>query len=258
MDKKRNHISPCYKSLVGMLMTFLIGSISANALAQTNRNTSNIYVPQNNQVENSKGFGGFYTQAALGYQSFAPNVSNTNYTAGATSTSSSTQVSSSQSMTGTITAGYDFSVNSGFLLGLGAEFSPMPSKSASISGATVGSSTIPASSYKVNNTYNLFISPIFPVDKSTAIYAKAGYSRANISTGPNLDSLGYTGYSVGLGYKTFVSGNFYAYIEGNYYNYGKVTGSGSAIIPQTSTSYSYSNSSNATSYNLLYGIGLHF
>jgi hypothetical protein len=245
-----------------LLGTIFIGlsALSFTVIAQNNKNTNtnNVYTPQGNQANNIKGFGGFYTQLGLGYQSFSPNLSNSNYTVRGTTYGSNTQVSSAQNIMGTVTAGYDLPINSGFLMGVGAELSPVSGKSTSIGGSTIGGVNIPPSSYKVNNTYNLFISPIFPIDKTTALYGKAGYSKANISAGPNLDSLGYSGYSLGLGYKTIITGNFYAYIEGNYYNYGKINNSGSAIIPGTSTSYGYSNSSTATSYNLLYGIGIRF
>ncbi len=240
------------------LILCLMSGFAINAFAQNNKNTSNIYTPQNNQTNNASGFGGFYTQIGLGYQNFTPSLATSNYTVSGTRYGANNQISSSQSMTGTITAGYDFTVNPGFLLGLGAELSPFAGKSSAISGATAGTTAIPATSYKLNNTYNLFLSPSFPVDKLTAIYAKVGYSRANVSSGPNLDSLSYSGYSVGLGYKTIVSGSLYAYVEGNYYNYGKVNDAGTAIVPGSSTSYGYSNSFTANSYNLLYGLGVRF
>jgi len=240
-------------------MSCLLLAYTSASCAQNNQTTSNIYSPQQGQADNTKGFGGFYTQFGLGYQSFSPNFSNSNYTVHGTTYASTTQASNSQGMAGMVTAGYDFTINPGFLLGVGAELSPLPSKSSSFGGATVSNTNIPSATYKVNNTYNLFLSPIFPVDKMTAIYGKVGYSKANVSSGPNLDSLGYSGYSVGLGYKTILSGNFYAYVEGNYYNYGKVNDSGTAITPgNTPSTYGYSNSSNATSYNLLYGLGMHF
>ena len=241
-----------------ILIAIALSCAFATAFAQNNAIQNNVYSAPSNQANNGKGFGGFYTQLGLGYQSFSPNLSNSTYTVGNTSYGSSTQVSSSQSFMGTVTAGYDFTVNPGFLLGVGAELSPVKGRSTSVGGATVNNVNIPASSYTVNNTYNFFVSPMFPVDKMTAIYGKVGYSKANVTAGPNLDSLAYNGYSVGLGYKTIVSGNFFAYIEGNYFNYGKVNDSGTAIVPGTSTSYSYSNSSTATSYNLLYGVGMRF
>jgi len=246
------------KMVSHILIAIALSCAFATAFAQNNRNQNNVYNAQGNQANNAKGFGGFYTQFGLGYQGFSPSLSSSNYTVGNTTYGGSTQVSNSQSFMGTVTAGYDFPINTGFLLGLGAELSPVKGRSTSVGGATVNGVNIPASSYTVNNSYNLFVSPMFPVDKMTAIYGKVGYSKANVTAGPNLDSLGYTGYSVGLGYKTIVSGNFFAYIEGNYFNYGKVNDSGTAIVPGTSTSYSYSNSSTATSYNLLYGVGMRF
>jgi len=246
------------RSTAYVVIAFVLSFTSSVIFAQNNKNQNNVYTSQGNQVNTAKDFGGFYTQAGLGYQSFSPSLSNSNYTVGNTTYSSSAQVSSAQSLMGTVTAGYDFPINSGFLLGIGAELTPVKSKPTSVSGATVNGINIPASNYTVNNAYNLFVSPVFPVDKATAIYGKLGYSKANISAGPNLDSLGYSGYSVGLGYKTIVSGNFYAYIEGNYFNYGKVNNSGTAIVPGTSSSYRFSNSSTATAYNLLYGVGMRF
>lgn len=255
---KGNYIPLLSRATSYTVIAFALSCTALSVFAQNNKNQGNVYTPQNNQDNSAKGFGGFYTQAGLGYQSFSPSLSNSNYTVGGTTYGSSTQVSSAQSFMGTVTAGYDFPINSGFLFGIGAELTPVKSKSTSVGGATVNGVNIPASNYTVNNTYNLFLSPVFPVDKVTAIYGKIGYSKANISAGPNLDSLGYSGYSVGLGYKTIVSGSLYAYIEGNYFNYGKVNDSGTAIVPGSSNSYSYSNSSTATAYNLLYGVGMRF
>ena len=250
--------SPIAKLNSHLLIAIALIFASATPYAQNNKNQNNVYTSQVTQANSANGFGGFYTQVGLGYQSFSPSLSNNNYTVGNTTYGSASQVSPSQSFMGTVTAGYDFLINSGFLLGIGAELSPVKGRSTSIGGTTVNGVNIPSSSYTVNNTYNLFISPIFPLDKLSAMYGKVGYSKANISAGPNLNSLGYSGYSVGLGYKTIVSGNFFAYIEGNYFNYGKVNDSGTAIVPGTASSYSYSNSSTATSYNLLYGVGMRF
>jgi hypothetical protein len=232
-------------------------TLTFNVFGQTSKSTT-VYNPQNTSVDNSKSFAGFYTQLGLGYQSFTPNFSNSTYSLQGTSYGSNTPTSSSQSMAGTITAGYNFSFGPSFLLGIGGELSPVPGKATVFGGTTIGSTTIPSSNFTVNNTLNLFVSPIFPVDNLTAIYGKVGYSKANVTSGPNLDALSYTGYSVGLGYRTIISGNFYAYVEGNYYNYGKVSDSGTAIIPGSSTQYGYSNSSTANAYNLLYGFGMQF
>jgi hypothetical protein len=260
MLQKSIHLSLFCKSLARVFIAFLLGTFSVSAVAQNNRNTSNIYTPQNNQAENGKGFSGFYTQAGLGYQNFTPSYSSASYSspAGATAYGNNISSSSASNLTGSITAGYDFSVSPTFLLGVGADLSPISGKSTRYGGGTANSTTIPASTYKVNNSYNLFLSPVIPLDKFTTIYGKVGYSKLQTSAGPNLNSVNYSGYSLGLGYKTIVSGSIFAYVEGNYFNYGKASDSGSAIIPSTSTSYSYANTSNASSYNLLYGLGVRF
>ena len=210
------------------------------------------------QNNNSGAFAGFYAQLGVGYQNFTPSYSDTRYTVGTTTYGTSTEAGSSQSVAGTVTLGYHYPVNSSFLLGVGAELSPIPGQSVSVGGATVGNTTIPTSTYQVNNNYNLFVSLMFPVDRSTAFYGKLGYNRANASYGPNSDSLGYAGYSLGLGYKSYLSSNFFAYVEANYVNYGKADASGTAYIPGTSNAYSYSNNSSASSYNILYGVGVTF
>ena len=241
--------------LATLVVCSLVTVASSAAFGQSTTYTGNTYP---NKVNNTQGFSGFYTQVGLGYQSFTPNFSDSQYTLGSTTYGSSTQVSALQGVAGTITAGYNFPLSSSFLLGLGAELSPIPGPSSSVGGATIGNVTIPTASYQLNNSYNLFASVTVPLEKATAVYGKVGYGKANVTSGPNLDSLNYSGYSLGAGYKAVISGNVYAYIEANYFNYGKVGISGTGIIPGSSTSYGYSNSSTANSYNILYGVGISF
>ena len=230
--------------------------LTASAFGQSSTYTGNISPAK--ATNNAQGFSGFYTQIGLGYQSFTPSFSDSQYTLGSTTYGSSTQVSASQGVTGTITAGYNFPVSSSFLLGIGAELSPIAGPSTSVGGATIGNVTIPAASYQLNNSYNLFASATVPLEKMTAVYGKVGYSKANVTAGPNLDALNYAGYSLGVGYKSVISGNVYAYIEANYFNYGKVSSSGTGFISGSSTAYGYSNNSTASAYNILYGIGISF
>lgn len=241
--------------LATLVICSLVTFASSAAFGQSTTYTGNTYPTK---VNNTQGFSGFYTQVGLGYQSFTPKFSDSQYSLGSTTYGSSTQVSALQGVAGTITAGYNFPLSSSFLLGLGAELSPIPGPSSSVGGATIGNVTIPAASYQLNNSYNLFASVTVPLEKATAVYGKVGYGKANVTAGPNLDSLNYSGYSLGAGYKAVISGSVYAYIEANYFNYGKVSASGTGIIPGSATSYGYSNSSTANSYNILYGVGISF
>ena len=246
------------KILSGCLILLIAGFFTSHVFAQTNNQAPP--APSINKLQNTgnASFAGFYSQVGLGYQSFTPSFSDTRYSVGNTTYGISTDASTAQGVTGMVTLGYYYPVSPDFLLGVGADLTPVASQSVSIGGATVGNVPIPSSTYKINNSYNLFVSMLFPVDKATSFYGKLGYNKANASYGPNSDSLGYSGYSFGLGYKSYISGNFFAYIEANYVNYGKVDASGTAYIPGTSSAYNYSNSSTASSYNILYGVGITF
>ncbi len=233
----------------------LLVATSSIALGQNTSYTGNTPLSKANSTQ---GFSGFYTQLGLGYQSFSPSFSDSYYTLGSTTYSSTTQSGALQGVTGTLTAGYNFPMSSSFLLGIGAEISPIAGASSSVGGATIGNVSIPAASYQLNNSYNLFVSAVVPLEKMTAVYGKIGYSKANVTAGPNLDALNYSGYSLGIGYKSVISGNVYAYIEANYFNYGKVSSSGTGVIPGSSTVYGYSTNSTATAFNILYGIGISF
>jgi len=241
--------------LITVMSCGLLAVVSSIAFGQTSTYTGNTYPSKTN---NTQGFNGFYAQVGLGYQSFTPNFSDSSYTLGSTTYGSATQSSALQGVTGTISAGYNFPLSSSFLLGIGAEISPIAGPSSSVGGATIGNVTIPSASYQLNNHYNLFVAAVVPLEKMTAVYGKIGYSRANATAGPNLDALNYSGYSLGLGYKAVISGNVYAYVEANYLNYGKVSSSGTGIIPGGSTAYGYSTNSTANAYNVLYGIGISF
>ena len=246
------------KTFYCCLSVLAAGTFAPSVFAQTNNQAP--VVPSINKLQNTgnSSFAGFYSQVGLGYQSFTPSFSDSRYSVGSNTYGSSTDASTAQGVTGMVTLGYYYPVSSNFLLGVGADLTPVASQSVSVGGATLGNVAFPSSTYKVNNSYNLFVSMLFPVDKATAFYGKLGYSKANASYGPNSDSLGYSGYSFGLGYKSYISGNFFAYIEANYANYGKVDVSGTAYIPGTSSAYNYSNSSTASSYNILYGVGITF
>ena len=161
-------------------------------------------------------FTGFYGQVGIGYENSTPSYSggtlnNSTYSYGISG-------GTTNSFAGTATIGYYFPVTGNFLLGIGAEYSPLSSSS---SNATV---TIPALKYsetqsiKKSNSYNLFISPAYAVDKEKLAYAKVGYSSANYEIGGDNDT--YNGYSLGLGYRQIIQGSWYGFAEVNYTSYG--------------------------------------
>ena len=190
-------------------------------------------------------FTGFYGQVGIGYENSTPSYSggtlnNSTYSYGISG-------GTTNSFAGTATIGYYFPVTGNFLLGIGAEYSPL---SGVKSNATV---TLPALKYsetqtvKKGDSYNLFISPAYAIDKDKLAYAKVGYSNANYEIGGDNDT--YNGYSLGLGYRQIIQGSWYGFAEVNYMSYGKKTynnGSDTSVSPSLS------------SYQGLIGVGYKF
>lgn len=168
----------------------------------------------NAQAQNA--FTGFYGQVGIGYENSVPSYSggtlnNSTYSYGVSG-------GTTNSFAGTATLGYYFPVTGNFLLGIGAEYSPL---SGVKSNATV---TLPALRYseiqtiKKGDSYNVFIAPAYAIDKDKLAYAKVGYSGANYEIGGDNDS--YNGYSLGLGYRQMIQGSWYGFAEINYTSYG--------------------------------------
>ena len=113
--------------------------------------------------------------------------------------------------------------------------------------------TASAGSYQKKNSYNIFVSPGMTVGSDGLAYAKVGYTGASVDTGGTTN---YTGYSLGLGYKQFFSGNWYGFGEVNYASYGNQTSTQSAVVAGRTLTTSITSSANIT--NLLVGVGYKF
>lgn len=89
-------------------------------------------------------------------------------------------------------------------------------------------------------------------------YLKVGYTGASVksSQGSASATENLSGYSLGVGYKQFFSGNWYGFGEANYFSYGNSVHKQSA---QSGTrTLSWSTTLNANVYNLLVGVGYKF
>lgn len=203
-------------------------------------------------------FDGAYGQVGIGYSSATPGNGSGNQISGGTTYSRSTTFSNSSDFTGTVTLGYMGTVSGNYLLGIGAEYSPITGSNNAAT-TTGGGLTTANSQWKTNNGYNVFLSPAIAIDKDKLVYGKVGYAGTNIQTtyaGSNNPSANLTGYSVGLGYKQIIKGGLYGFAEGNYYSYGNQT---LTMTGTTSgTAYTTNTSINANSYNLLVGVGYKF
>jgi outer membrane immunogenic protein len=205
----------------------------------------------------AQSFEGIYGQVGVGFQSVVPSLSNASITSpSGTRYNMGTSADTTNSFTGTATLGYSFLVTPSFLLGFGGEYSPFAGQSGNVTytNSQLSPSTI-STTYKIKNSYNFFLSPGIVIDPQSVAYAKIGYTGAAIDGGGSTTN--YTGYSLGLGYKRFISGNIYAFGEGNYFSYGNKTETSSGPWGGGG-SYTASTTSSANAYNFLVGVGYKF
>jgi len=210
------------------------------------------------QVNAQSKFDGAYAQVGVGYESIAPSYSNSNFTVVGVGTAPiNTSISNANGLTGVVTVGYMGTVTKDFLLGIGAEYSPIAGQKANYSGSVLGTS-LGNGSYNKENAYNIFLSPATPIGKDGLLYGKVGYTGATIKDtfGSSSANTNYTGYSLGLGYKQMIQGGLYGFGEFNYMSYGNQTARSSGTISGYTVTSSIT--SNANAYNLLVGLGYKF
>jgi hypothetical protein len=208
-------------------------------------------------------FEGFYGQVGVGYESVAPSLSygNVNITQSGTPIASlpiASSISNSNSFAGTVTAGYNFAITKDFLLGIGAEYSPIAGSKANYSASNATLGTIPGQ-WNKENSYNIFLSPATPIGNDGMLYGKVGYTGASIKNqynGGTSVSNSLTGYSLGLGYKQFISAGLYAFGEVNYASYGNLNINDVATSGVYRATQTITISANAM--NALVGIGYKF
>ena len=148
-------------------------------------------------------------------------------------------------------------VSKDFLLGLGAEYSPIAGSKANYSTTYSGYGTANGQ-YNKENSYNIFISPATPVGNGL-LYGKVGFTGASFKsqyTGGSSVTTDLTGYSLGLGYKQFISGGLYGFGEVNFASYGNKSTTDTSSFSTYRASQTSTVSANAT--NLLVGVGYKF
>jgi hypothetical protein len=206
-------------------------------------------------------FQGAFGQIGIGYESASPTSTSASIGGPRGSLPASPNYSNANSFTGTIGLGWYQEIAKGYLLGLGAEYSPINGESSSYnvsSVATVGGVTGSVNrnyTYQKQNSYNIFLSPAMTVGNDGLAYLKVGYTGAQFHQYNSLDA-NYTGYSLGLGYKQFFSGGWYGFGEVNYANYGSQTVSTTTVI--NNNRYTASGSGGMNTTNILVGVGYKF
>ena len=155
-------------------------------------------------------FEGAYGQLGIGYQSSKPKTD-----------SSEESYSSTTGFASVIAAGYNFQVTKDFLLGIGAEYSFLPTSQANLTDTDDGVTL--TEKYKNQNTYNIFLSPGIVISKDSLAYAKVGYTGTSYKNETEGITDNLQGYSLGLGYKQIIRGGLYGFAEGNYFSYKNIT-----------------------------------
>lgn len=218
-------------------------------------------------------FEGFYGQLATGYESNSASSLNGTVNDGISATNTSAPSQQFGTAPLVIGLGYNFSVASKWLVGLGVDYSAISSTSPTYSyalsgpGVTPGANTSGAS-IQISNRFNIFLTPGYEIDKDKLVYLKAGYSSVSAKgnpptaynepgysapiTGLSSQSNTLSGYVLGLGYKQMITGGFYGFGEANYMSYTKLNAS------QTAGMDTFTNSANLSSYQLLVGVGYKF
>lgn len=147
----------------------------------------------------------------------------------------------SNSLTLSASTGYSFLLHPNFLLGFGAEYNLIDSKSSSYtitasdaSGGgqfKQGSATNWVSAIK-GQDYNVYVAPGYPIGLDKLVFVKLGYASTKMYSGDG-DYDMVRGPLVGLGYKQVIAdfdwiikGYIYGYGEANYIKYGNVYASG--------------------------------
>lgn len=203
-------------------------------------------------------FEGLYGQVAVGYESINPALTNTPISVSGQSATVplSTSISSTSGGTGNIALGYTASLNKDYTLGIGAEYYPIDSSKDNYTVTLAGRSA--TGTFQKQNTYNIFIAPGMNVGTDGLAYLKLGYTGASFksSQGSASSTENLSGYSLGLGYKQFFSGNWYGFGEANYFSYGNSVDNQRASVGTRTLTWSTTLSANV--YNLLVGIGYKF
>lgn len=208
----------------------------------------------------SSKFQGAFGQIGVGYESVDPSHATSTLTVNSRSVPVTTSASNANSVVGTVALGWYQDVAKGFLLGIGAEYSPLEGSSSTMAVTTAirapnQNNITNDYSYKLKNSYNIFLSPAMTVGTDGLAYAKVGYAGAQASMYNNLTA-NYTGYSLGLGYKQFFDAGWYGFIEANYASYGNQTVT--VNDPPGGRNISASGTNGLTSMNALVGVGYKF
>jgi outer membrane immunogenic protein len=265
---------------ISALVLGLAGVFAANANAQS---------AKTNPWE------GAYGELKAGYASFSPNVGNgtTSYpnaafpVIGATPATGSYTASANTLNTGTaaISAGYNFAVNSQYLLGIGASYYTGATGSGSATlnpsvklPAALGGASVPGEpvnlNYQLKNLWAITVQPGYAIDKDRLVYAKVGYTGvtmgasgtsnpSTLSVAGGGSSVPYqtvnlSGYSIGFGYKQMITSSIYLLGEANYGSFSNKTATVNVNNAKLGGAANATGTFGGSGFDLLVGVGYRF
>ena len=171
----------------------------------------------NAQTAKGNPWEGFYAEAAVGYGVFTPTISSARLGA---STPVSTQQNDLGSAKNKLGLGYTFGINDKYTLGIAASYSLGASSTAS---GTFWPSAAPSQAkwfnYQLKDVWSVTLNPGYAIDKDKLAYAKVGMTGNTMGINgqtANYQTVNFTGYVVGLGYKQLVTKSIYVLGEVNY------------------------------------------
>jgi hypothetical protein len=209
----------------------------------------------------SSKFQGAFGQIGVGYETVSPTHDSSTLSVNRVNIPVTTTSSNANSFVGTVSLGWYQDIAKGFLLGVGAEYSPFAGSHGDM--YVTSATRLPGQNnatndyrYQKKNSYNIFLSPAMTVGTDGLAYAKVGYTGAQVANYSTL-TYNFSGYSLGLGYKQFFSAGWYGFVEANYANYGNQTESATNPLPG-GRSLTASGTNGLTTYNGLVGVGYKF
>ena len=215
--------------------------ISALALAMMGIATGSAFA----QSSKANAWEGFYGQVAVGYGTITPNIPGGTGAVPAgflpgypafTATTSASNVNNLNTAIANIAAGYNFGINSNFVVGVGVSYDPGASSGATgtlnLSAPTGTVLSQQTATYQMKNVYSITVNPGYVIDKDKLAYLMLGYTGATVGLStPNVpyNTVNLTGYIVGAGYKQMITDSLYMLGEVKYGSYGQKTASATAF-----------------------------
>ena len=197
----------------------------------------------------SENWQGTYGQVGIGYQSTSLSYSPwTYYPSGGSARPGTSSANNANNFALALGVGYYYAFSQSFVLGIGGEYAPLAGAKANTTSSYSGASSSSYGQYNVQSAYNLLLSPGWVIDKEKLVYAKIGYAGAQIKTSSS-NTYSYNGYSLGLGYKQFITNTIYGFGEVNYTDYGN---------SNNRTDYNFAGTTTLKATNFLLGLGYRF